>query len=129
MSNIYPVIRLSENIMTLSDLLNVGNESPLLKKALPQVNRIAKQVGLDLTKNIISLDGVYNSRENQKTIFNRGMVPNIPDNPLGRKLLSMVATCAVEDGQRQDWVSVIFHWEDAIGTLGCSDDERSQAKI
>ncbi len=61
------------------------NESPLLKKALPQVTRIAKQVGLDLNKTIVSLDGVYDSRANRKAIFNRGMVPNIPVNPRGRK--------------------------------------------
>jgi hypothetical protein len=33
------------------------NESPLLKKALLQVTRIAKQVGLDLSQTIVSLDG------------------------------------------------------------------------
>jgi hypothetical protein len=61
------------------------NESPLLKEALPQVTRIVKQVGLDLSKTIVSLDGVYDSRSNRKAIFNRGMVPNIPVNPRGRK--------------------------------------------
>jgi Transposase DDE domain len=61
------------------------NESPLLKEALPQVTRIAKQVGLNLSKTIVSLDGVYDSRSNRKAIFNRGMVPNIPVNPRGRK--------------------------------------------
>ena len=61
------------------------NESALLKEALPQVTRIAKKVGLDLRKTIVSLDGVYNSRSNRKAIFNRGMVPNIPANPRGRK--------------------------------------------
>ena len=61
------------------------NEPPLLKAALPQVTRIAKQVGLDLKNTIVSLDGVYDSRANRKAIFNRGMVPNIPENPRGRK--------------------------------------------
>jgi transposase len=61
------------------------NESPLLKEALPQVTRIAKKIGLDLSKSIVSLDGVYDSRSNRKAIFNRGMVPNIPANPRGRK--------------------------------------------
>ena len=55
------------------------NESPLLQKALPQVTRIAQKVGLDLNKTIASLDGVYDSRANRKALFNRGMVPNIPD--------------------------------------------------
>jgi len=61
------------------------NESPLKLEALPQVTRIAKQVGLDLNKTIVSLDGVYDSRANRKAIFNRGMVPNIPENLRGRK--------------------------------------------
>jgi transposase len=47
------------------------NESPLLKEALPQVTRIAKQIGLDLNKTLVSLDGVYDSRSNRKAIFNR----------------------------------------------------------
>lgn len=45
------------------------NESPLLKKALPQVTRIAKKVGFDLNHTIVSLDGVYDSRANRKAIF------------------------------------------------------------
>lgn len=61
------------------------NESPLLPETLPQVTRIAKQVGLDLNDTIVSLDGVYDSRANRKAIFNRRMVPNIPENPRGRK--------------------------------------------
>jgi transposase len=62
------------------------NESPLLKQALPQVTRIAKTVGLNLNQTIVSsLDGVYDSRANRKAIFNRGMVPNIPENLRGRK--------------------------------------------
>jgi hypothetical protein len=64
------------------------NESPLLKEALPQVTRIAKTVGLDLNKTIVSLDGVYDSQSNRKAIFNRGMIPNIPANPRGRKRIS-----------------------------------------
>ena len=61
------------------------NESPLLRKVLPQVNRIAKVVGFNLDKTIVSLDGVYDSRANRKAIFNRGMVPNIQENRRGRK--------------------------------------------
>jgi len=47
------------------------NESPLLKEALPQVTRIAKQVGLDLNKTIVSLDGVYDSRANRSHFQSR----------------------------------------------------------
>jgi hypothetical protein len=58
-----------------------------LKTALPQVTRLAKQVGLDLNQTIVNLDGVYDSRANRKAIFNCGMIPNIPKNPRGRKTL------------------------------------------
>ncbi|WP_181448418.1 transposase [Paraburkholderia phytofirmans] len=33
----------------------------------------------------VSLDGVYDCRQNRKAIFNRGMVPNINPNSRGRK--------------------------------------------
>ena len=49
------------------------HESPLLLLALPQVTHIAKHVGLELNKTIVSLDAAYDSRENRKAIFNRGM--------------------------------------------------------
>jgi hypothetical protein len=61
------------------------NESPLLREALPLVTRIADAVGLDLKGTIVSLDGVYDCRVNRKSIFNRGMIPNINANPRGRK--------------------------------------------
>ncbi len=60
------------------------HESPLLQKALPQVTRIAHKVGLNLKNTIVSLDSAYDSRANRKAIFNRGMMPNIPENPRGR---------------------------------------------
>jgi hypothetical protein len=31
------------------------------------------------------LDGVYDCRANRSAIFNRGMIPNIPENPHGRR--------------------------------------------
>ena len=61
------------------------NESPLLKSALPLVMRLARVIGLKLEGSIASLDGIYDSRTNRKAIFNRGMIPNIPENRRGRK--------------------------------------------
>ena len=67
------------------------NESPLLKQALPLVTRLARvnrnitNIGLKLEGSIASLDGIYDSRTNRKAIFNRGMIPNIPENRRGRK--------------------------------------------
>ena len=61
------------------------NESPLLRDALPRLNHMARAIGMDLQGSTVSLDGVYDCRANRKAIFNRDMIPNIPENPRGRK--------------------------------------------
>ncbi|MFL9937614.1 hypothetical protein P0D88_54120, partial [Paraburkholderia sp. RL18-103-BIB-C] len=61
------------------------NESPLLREALPELTRIARAVSLELRGTIVSLDGVYDCRQNRKAIFNRDMVPNINANSRARK--------------------------------------------
>jgi transposase len=96
------------------------NESPLLKKALPQVTRIAKTVGLDLTQTIVSLDGVYDSRANRKAIFNRGMVPNIPANLRGRKTPKRGRKRFFEPALFQErffTIERVFAWEDKFRRL------------
>lgn len=60
------------------------NECPLLWEALPQLTGIAQAVDINLRRGIVSLDGVYDSKANRKAIFNRGMVPNINENPRNR---------------------------------------------
>jgi hypothetical protein len=59
--------------------------TPPLRKALPELTRIARAVGLELKGTTVSLDGVYDCRQNREAIFNRGMVPNINPNSRGRK--------------------------------------------
>ena len=76
------------------------NESPLLPKALPQLTRVAQAVGLNLNQTIVSLDGVYDSRANRKAIFNRGMIPNINENPRGRT--------TPKPGRKRLFVTAIF---------------------
>ncbi|WP_262560965.1 hypothetical protein [Acaryochloris sp. CCMEE 5410] len=66
------------------------NESPLFKTALTQVMSTARTVGIDLIGTVVSLDGVYDSRENRKAIFNRGMVPNINKIYVGERRQSQV---------------------------------------
>ena len=61
------------------------NESILLKPAIDRLVGITKKIGLQLVGSVMSLDGVYNSRKNRKSIFNLGMVPNIPENKRNRK--------------------------------------------
>lgn len=96
------------------------NESPLLKEALPQVTRIAKQVGLDLSQTIVSLDGIYDSRSNRKAIFNRGMVPNIPENPRGRKAPKRGRKARFDPAifqERFQTIERVFAWEDKFRRL------------
>ncbi len=61
------------------------NESPLIRKALEPLKRIAKVVGFDLAGSIMSLDGVYDCKDNRKKIFNANMKPNIYPNKRNRK--------------------------------------------
>lgn len=96
------------------------NESPLLKEALPQVTRIAKQVGLDLNQTIVSLDGIYDSRSNRKAIFNRGLVPNIPKNPRGRRTSKRGRQPLFEPALYQErffTIERVFAWEDKFRRL------------
>jgi hypothetical protein len=41
------------------------NEVPLLREALPEVMRLAREVGMDLRGSVVSLDGVYDCRVNR----------------------------------------------------------------
>lgn len=96
------------------------NESPLLLLALPQVTRIAKKVGLDLHQTIVSLDGVYDSSANRKAIFNRGMVPNIPENPRGRTTPKRGRKPIFEPVLFQErffTIERVFAWEDKFRRL------------
>ena len=105
------------------------NESPLLKAALPQVTRIAKQVGLDLNQTIVSLDGIYDSRSNRKAIFNRGLVPNIPANPRGRKTSKRGRKPVFDQALYQErffTIERVFAWEDKFRRLLLRFDRLSQ---
>ena len=96
------------------------NESPLLPNALPQVTRIAHQIGLDLNKIIVSLDGVYDSRANRKAIFNRGMVPNTPENLRGRKTPKRGRKAIFSPAifqERFQTIERVFAWEDKFRRL------------
>ncbi|WP_232482369.1 hypothetical protein [Burkholderia ubonensis] len=49
------------------------------------MSEMARAIGMNLQGTTVSLDGVYDCRANRKAIFNRGMIPNIPENGRGRK--------------------------------------------
>lgn len=91
------------------------NESTMLRPALLKLTTIAKAVGIDLRGSIVSLDGAYDGRANRKAIFNRGMVPNINENPRrrtkpkrGRKRLFDADILE----ERFRTIERVFAWED-----------------
>src|SRR6266700_4264697 len=57
----------------------------LLPQGLQALKQVAKQVGVDLRGAYLNLDGGFDSIANRKSIFNAGMIPNIPENPHKRK--------------------------------------------
>jgi transposase len=92
------------------------NESPLLREALPQLTRIARAVGLDLRGTIVSLDGVYDCRQNRKAIFNR----NINSNSRGRKRPKRGRKPRFDPAifeERFRTIERLFAWEDKFRRL------------
>jgi len=96
------------------------NESPLLRDALPRLTRMASAIGLNLQDSVVSLDGVYDCRENRKAIFNRGMVPNIPENPRNRKQTKRGRKRHFDEAlfeERFRTIERVFAWEDKFRRL------------
>jgi hypothetical protein len=82
--------------------------------------RIARSVGLELRGTIVSLDGAYDCRQNRKTIFNRGMLPNINANPRGRKSAKRGRKPLFNADifkARFDTIERVFGWEDKFRRL------------
>src|SRR3978361_1274261 len=97
-----------------------GNESPLLREALPLAPRIARAIGMNLQGTVVSLDGVYDCRDNRKAIFNRGMTPNINPNPRGRKTPKRGRKPLFEPWifeERFSTIERVFGWEDKFRRL------------
>ncbi|MGF6935663.1 hypothetical protein OKW41_004825 [Paraburkholderia sp. UCT70] len=96
------------------------NESPLLRDALPRLSQMARAIGIDLKGARVSLDGVYDCRANRKAIFNRGMVPNIPENPRGRKRAKRGRKQSFDPAifeERFRTIERVFAWEDKFRRL------------
>ena len=96
------------------------NESPLLKCALPLVMRLARVIGLKLEGSIASLDGIYDSRNNRKAIFNRSMIPNIPENRRERKGYKRGRKQIFQKKiykERFSTIERVFAWEDKFRRL------------
>ena len=96
------------------------NESPLLRDALPKLSQMASAIGLDLQGATVSLDGVYDCRTNRKAIFNRGMIPNIPENSRGRKTPKRGRKQRFNPAifeERFPTIERVFAWEDKFRRL------------
>jgi hypothetical protein len=79
-----------------------------------------KVVGLEFTGSIMSLDGVYNCRKNRKSIFNLGMVPNIPENKRNRKKTKRGRKQVYDEeifAERFRTIERVFAWEDKFKRL------------
>ena len=61
------------------------NECPLLTSAFTILKYFTRSLGIDITGNTLSLDGVYDSKANRKMIQNAKLIPNIPENKRNRK--------------------------------------------
>lgn len=97
-----------------------SNETVLLKGGIEQLVSIAKSIGLKLAGSVMSLDGVYNCRGNRKTIFNFGMVPNIPENKRNRKKTKRGRKQIFDTkvfAERFRTIERIFAWEDKFKRL------------
>ena len=57
----------------------------LLPDGLKALQRVAKEVGLDLKGAYLNLDGGFEAAHNRKLICNAGMIPNSKENPRNRK--------------------------------------------
>ena len=96
------------------------NESPLLRDALPRLTEMARAIDADLQGSTVSLDGVYDCRANRKAIFNRGMTPNIPENPRGRKTPKRGRKRCFDPAifeERFRTIERVFAWEDKFRRL------------
>lgn len=91
------------------------NECPLFPDAFSGLRRIMKSIGACIAGSIMSLDGIYDSKNNRKMIFNNGMTPNIPENIRNRKKPKPGPTrkfCQSIFDERFRTIERVFAWED-----------------
>lgn len=94
------------------------NESILLKPSLDKLKGMFSRLGVELTGKILSLDGIYNSRSNRKSIFNLGMKPNINLRECDKKRGGRKQMFDEEIYQeRFSTIERLFAWEDKFKKL------------
>lgn len=96
------------------------NETVLLSSALEKLVNTTRKIGLEIKSSIMSLDGVYSSSKNRKSIFNLGMTPNIPENKRNRKKLKrgrkQIFNAKIFE-ERFRTIERVFAWEDKFKRL------------
>jgi transposase len=96
------------------------NESPMFPDAFKSLKRIGKAVGFSLSGCVMSLDGVYDSKQNRKMIFNANMTPNINENKRNRKATKRGRKrffSASIFKERFRTIERVFAWEDKFKRL------------
>ncbi len=96
------------------------NESPLLREAIAKLMSMACAIALDLKGTIVSLDGIYDCRNNRKSIFNREMTPNINPNSRNRKSQKLGRKSFFNPQifkERFNTIERVFGWEDKFRHL------------
>ena len=96
------------------------NESPLFREAFGPLKKLAAEVGYSLQGSVMSLDGVYDCKENRKMIFNGGMIPNINENKRNRKKSKRGRKRIFDEdifAERFETIERVFGWEDKFKRL------------
>jgi hypothetical protein len=90
---------------------------------------MASQIGASIQGSIMSLDGVYDSLKNRKSIFNAGMKPNIPENKRNRKKSKRGKKrdfCERIFKERFQTIERLFAWEDKFKRLLLRFERKSE---
>jgi len=95
------------------------NDCVLLPASLENLSNIARKTGFSIKNSFLNLDGIFDSKKNRKAIFNRGMIPNIPENPRNRKKTKRGRKCLFDKVKHafRFIVERTFAWEDKFKRL------------
>jgi transposase len=114
------------NVKVISPFITApGNrhESPLFPDAFNHLTRIMNQLNIPTKGCVMSLDSAYDSKANRKIIFNRGMIPNIKENPRNRKQSKKGKKRIYSETiyeERFRTVERAFAWEDKFKLYYCA---------
>ncbi len=95
------------------------HDSVLLPHSLERLMGIMQRLGLSVKGSMMNLDAAFDSKKNRKALFNRGMVPNIPENKRNRKKPKPGPKRVFDSGLHDLRLAVerTFAWEDKFKRL------------